>query len=227
MGLPRYVANIVNASLVAARKDPHYVAHVIAYRIRVEPEFLSKVRSSENNEGLGAWHLCECTHKNHHRKQYKPAVKIQDELEKVKAQLYDGINADGKPEFREVYLSRLSLPRLQRRNVERMAQDREEVALRNQILAVENKVYASRNFPPSVRAMIFARDGFCCQACGRSRDELIREGSHLQVDHKLAWGDGGKTCYSNGETLCRECNHAKHTTKKYWHAKEALWGQRE
>jgi 5-methylcytosine-specific restriction endonuclease McrA len=99
--------------------------------------------------------------------------------------------------------------------------------LRDQVLATENKVYKSRNFPPSVRAMIFARDGFCCQACGRSRDQLIREGSHLQVDHKVAWGDGGQTCYSNGETLCRECNHAKHTTKKFWHAKEALWGRRE
>jgi hypothetical protein len=148
-------------------------------------------------------------------------------MEKVSAQLYVGIDDKGQADFRPVTVSRFFLPKLQKRNAARIAEDKQQVLLRDAVMAAENKVYKSRSFPPSVRSMILARDGFCCQACGRSRDELIREGSHLQVDHKVAWEDGGKTCYSNGETLCRECNHAKHTTKKFWHAKEALWGRRE
>jgi hypothetical protein len=38
-------------------------------------------------------------------------------------------------------------------------------------------------------------------------------GLHLEVDHIQAFADGGLTTYSNGQTMCSECNKAKHHTK--------------
>lgn len=79
----------------------------------------------------------------------------------------------------------------------------------------EHKVYASRVFPCMLRQLIFERDKYICRLCGRSLSVLEKEGHHLEVDHILAYEDGGITVLSNGQTLCSECNKGKHHSKKY------------
>lgn len=237
MGMPRYVAQQFKERLATEiTSKPKEMARLVARHIANDKTILEKADLWGGKKAPSVWYWCLCSIKKHFGSQYLYPendesallpLRLPDQIERVPAQLYIGIDDRGQADFRSITVCRFFVPTLQKRNAERIAEDKKQLALRDNVLAVENKVYKSRTFPPSVRAMILARDGFCCQACGRSRDELMREGSHLQVDHKIAWEDGGETKYSNGETLCRECNHAKHTTKKFWHAKEALWGRRE
>ena len=58
---------------------------------------------------------------------------------------------------------------------------------------------------PSLRLQIIERDGRRCCICGRS----VRDGATLEVDHILPVSKGGKTEYSNLQTLCRDCNRGK------------------
>lgn len=76
-------------------------------------------------------------------------------------------------------------------------------------------IYSSRQYPPKLRHLIFYRDNYTCQICGRTKQQLIRENLHLEVDHIQEWEDGGETCYENGQTVCSECNKGKHFAKKY------------
>jgi len=91
-----------------------------------------------------------------------------------------------------------------------------------EILSVRRRVFQSRTFPATLKRIILERDSYCCRSCGKHRDQLIAEKSHLEVDHIKAWIDGGQTCYENGETLCRECNIAKHHSKDYLRKMKAL-----
>jgi 5-methylcytosine-specific restriction endonuclease McrA len=58
-----------------------------------------------------------------------------------------------------------------------------------------------RGVTPTVRAAVFARDGYRCRRCG--------SGDSLQIDHKkpVAWG--GTDDRRNLQTLCGPCNRAK------------------
>ena len=76
------------------------------------------------------------------------------------------------------------------------------------------KIYNQRLFPSSIKALIFNKDNFTCQVCKTHKDNLS-EKIHLEVDHIIAWKDGGKTTYSNGQTICSDCNKGKHHSKKY------------
>jgi len=80
---------------------------------------------------------------------------------------------------------------------------------------LKRTVYSQRRFPPALRHLVFCRDQFTCQICGRTKQQLIRENLHLEVDHIQEWEDGGETCYENGQTVCSECNKGKHFAKKY------------
>lgn len=55
------------------------------------------------------------------------------------------------------------------------------------------------------RFVIFQRDGFTCQLCGRS----AKDGARLEVDHKQAVAKGGGNDEDNLWTLCFECNRGK------------------
>ena len=68
-----------------------------------------------------------------------------------------------------------------------------------------------RTFERRLRYLIMQRDNFKCVYCGRS----AKEGVILEVDHILAWVDGGRTIYENGQTVCSDCNKSKHHIKKY------------
>ena len=55
-----------------------------------------------------------------------------------------------------------------------------------------------------LRFMIFQRDNFTCQYCGRKSPEVI-----LEVDHKYPKSKGGLNKMKNYITSCRECNIGK------------------
>jgi 5-methylcytosine-specific restriction endonuclease McrA len=139
-------------------------------------------------------------------------------LTREKARLYIGLlhDDDGdRPVFRPVDAPRYCLVRLERENAKKEAHDRQLVALRDRINEIRGRVYSSRSFPSTLKAIIYERDNYTCQVCLRDRAELARAGLHLECDHILAWEDGGLTTYDNGQTICSQCNKAKHHAKTY------------
>jgi hypothetical protein len=58
-----------------------------------------------------------------------------------------------------------------------------------------------------LRFLVLSRDGFRCCACGAS--PALTPGVKLEVDHKLAWANGGQTTMDNLVTLCQQCNGGK------------------
>lgn len=76
------------------------------------------------------------------------------------------------------------------------------------------KIFNQRNFPASLKNYILHKDNFTCQVCNAHKGNLP-EKVHLEIDHIIAWQDGGKTTYSNGQTICSDCNKGKHHAKKY------------
>lgn len=141
-------------------------------------------------------------------------------FDKVLADKYVGLEERGEHEFKASFvpfrISRGFISRLKTWNEIRENEDRRELEWRDRKLAYESRIYKQRTFPATLRQIIFQRDNFTCQNCGKPRSELIADGSRLEVDHKLAWEDGGETCYGNGLTLCRSCNVAKHYAKKHF-----------
>jgi len=91
---------------------------------------------------------------------------------------------------------------------------KKEKELHERIREFSSRVYASRNFPSSLRVLIFERDNYTCKICGRHKDSLIEDGLHLEVDHIIEYEDGGETTYNNGQTVCSCCNKGKHHAKK-------------
>lgn len=57
------------------------------------------------------------------------------------------------------------------------------------------------------RITVFMRDGFRCQACGRS--PITHPGTILHADHVEPWIRGGMTSVENLRTLCDRCNLGK------------------
>lgn len=55
-----------------------------------------------------------------------------------------------------------------------------------------------------MRFSIYKRDGYRCKICGRS--EMF---DYLEIDHIKPIAKGGKTVYSNLQTLCQRCNREK------------------
>ena len=55
-----------------------------------------------------------------------------------------------------------------------------------------------------IRFMVYKRDGYRCQMCGRHSNS-----SRLEIDHIYPISKGGKTTIKNLQTLCHECNQAK------------------
>lgn len=55
-----------------------------------------------------------------------------------------------------------------------------------------------------MRFSIYARDGYRCRMCGRSG-----RNNDLEIDHIYPIAKGGKTEYSNLQTLCHKCNQKK------------------
>jgi 5-methylcytosine-specific restriction endonuclease McrA len=58
-----------------------------------------------------------------------------------------------------------------------------------------------------LRYRVLERDGFRCQACGRS--SANDPGVRLHIDHITPWRRGGETTAANLQTLCQMCNGGK------------------
>lgn len=59
----------------------------------------------------------------------------------------------------------------------------------------------------SLRFFVLKRDNFRCVGCGRSPATVA--GLVLEVDHILAWSNGGETVEANLQSLCFDCNRGK------------------
>jgi hypothetical protein len=64
-----------------------------------------------------------------------------------------------------------------------------------------------------LRFRVLRRDRFCCRLCGRS--PAATPGLELQVDHVVAWAEGGETVLDNLQTLCGDCNLGKSNLTPY------------
>jgi len=62
----------------------------------------------------------------------------------------------------------------------------------------------------ALRFFVLQRDRFCCVACGRSPATV--SGLVLEIDHVIAWVNGGETIEENLQTLCFDCNRGKGAT---------------
>lgn len=65
-----------------------------------------------------------------------------------------------------------------------------------------------RPITPMVRKLVFIRDGYACQGCGRTpwgNDERFRSGP-LHIDHIVPWSADGSDTTDNLRTLCQDCN---------------------
>jgi HNH endonuclease len=61
---------------------------------------------------------------------------------------------------------------------------------------------------PKLRYRIFSRDKFKCQICGLS----AKDGTTIEVDHKISIFNGGDNKEENLWTLCFDCNRGKGTS---------------
>ena len=59
----------------------------------------------------------------------------------------------------------------------------------------------------ALRFFVLKRDRFCCVSCGRSPANIA--GLVLEIDHRVAWANGGETIEENLQTLCFDCNRGK------------------
>jgi hypothetical protein len=59
---------------------------------------------------------------------------------------------------------------------------------------------------PRLRFLIFKRDNYRCQLCGRN----AQQGITLEIDHKIPRSKGGKSTKENLWVLCFTCNRGKH-----------------
>ncbi len=64
-----------------------------------------------------------------------------------------------------------------------------------------------KHVTPKIRFLVFRRDGYRCQICGRNASDGVK----LEVDHREPRAHGGVNTMSNLWTLCRECNIGKRT----------------
>lgn len=148
-----------------------------------------------------------------------------DPMAKVRAKRYVGLRDNGRggeAEYLSFVIPYYFKNSLDEYNKARLENDLGEIEKREEIMKIKKRVYQSRTFPAALRQIIFAEDCYCCRSCGRHRDVLVELGLHLEVDHILPWVDGGETSYENAQTLCSECNKAKHHTKKYMSNMQAL-----
>jgi len=86
--------------------------------------------------------------------------------------------------------------------------EREEVPF-PLVIRLVRYVHVPRRFRRQVtNTFLFARDGYCCQYCGRHRSEL-RGRQFLTREHILPLSRGGGNTWDNVVTSCSTCNNRK------------------
>lgn len=230
MGLPRFLADAFDKE----HADHPWLLLVHAFLAAAHngKDFTAILRRQSLADGrIPNWHILHVARCGYQWRfasfnRLRPYPSPPDGLERVASRLYIGLLQQPSggfiPEYRDVTVARFFLDKLTELNARRQAADEARIRLVQKIAAYRSKVYASRTFPPTLRALIFERDEYRCQNCIKDRSTLAGLGLHLTVDHKVADIDGGKTTYDNGETLCSECNIAKHHSKHYFQALASL-----
>ena len=148
-----------------------------------------------------------------------------DRLKKVNIKWYVGLEKERGQWIAKKINAKVSafmIQKLEAISSDREKKDRAEITLRDKIVSFQHKVYASRNFPEKLKQVIFQRDNYKCQICGKNRELVIADGLHLEVDHITEWEDGGETTYKNGQTLCSACNKGKYHAKHHIYNKQNL-----
>jgi len=129
----------------------------------------------------------------------------EDQLTKVEVKYFDNFTKDGPsyyPEYKIIKVSNFFADNVKEKSELKEKLELERIKELDDFLIMRNKVYASRTFPQKLKIMIFERDDYTCQMCGKHKDLLIKEGAHLEADHIVEVVDGGLTTYDNGQTLC-------------------------
>lgn len=112
--------------------------------------------------------------------------------------------------YKRLTVNRYFIVKARELSNQRMALEKELIDKKEEIDSMRN-VEQGRLFKGRLRHMVLERDNFKCVLCGRG----VPNGVSLEVDHIIAWVDGGKTVYDNGQTICSECNKGKHHAKKF------------
>ncbi|WP_413673286.1 HNH endonuclease [Massilia cellulosiltytica] len=221
MALPRFVEEKLKAYSYRARDiliiDALSTGAVYGPRVF---EIFNKGKNATASDGV-LLHVTRCFIRSRWAywafKQFRQ--NCPDNMDRQPAELYVGLTQTPSGslvcERRSVTIPIYFSERLEKLNMERETRDRADAKLVAKIVLMRNKIYVSRCFPSQLRLIIFERDKYCCQVCLRNKETLLKLGRHLEVDHILPVIDGGKTTYSNGMTICNECNIAKHHTKGY------------
>jgi 5-methylcytosine-specific restriction endonuclease McrA len=77
------------------------------------------------------------------------------------------------------------------------------------VIRLVRYVQVPRKFRRQVtNTFLFARDRYCCQYCGRHRQEL-RGREFLTRDHVIPLSRGGANSWTNVVTACSQCNNRK------------------
>lgn len=77
-----------------------------------------------------------------------------------------------------------------------------------QSIPVDSHIGSSAAVSLRLRFLLFKRDGYRCQMCGRSPG---KDNVKLEAGHKLARARGGSDSLDNLLTLCFECNRGQRT----------------
>lgn len=217
MGLPRYLADKYTVSRSSSEIWEIFARCFSAGANAGERAFDISQKFDKNKRILNQAHVISCFLKWHWKslefRKYKSYS--QDGLTRCTAKLYVGLLASGGPDLRQVSVPKYFLGALERLNERRQNFDELQIQKLAEIRSLQKKVYSSRIFPARLRAIIFERDNHTCQNCLRDRETLAKAGRHLEVDHIVPWIDGGLTTYSNGRTLCSECNIGRHHAKEF------------
>jgi 5-methylcytosine-specific restriction endonuclease McrA len=220
MGLPRYLATEFSRDWATNSIDDTLL---FMFAATIENPFLAeKILTQTGFDAKIQPSIAHSLYKYRWRKMTlaKHKSHATDALDRVDADLYVGLversPTSTVPEYRKIKIPRYFEVSLKARNEKRLEDDRRMIRMVDEIAILRSKVYRSRTFPPALRSLIIERDGHRCMNCGKHREELVPLGLRLEVDHIVAVVDGGKTTYGNGETLCNECNIAKHHNKTYY-----------
>lgn len=180
---------------------------------------LYQSKSTYQEIGKLSHHLAKCIYKKQfyllivNPELQKSAPIKSKSLEKVEIQIYSHHEKRHDchvAKYKTVRVSQCFADKIVALYEERKDIASREIENKKEILKYLDKVFESRTFPPKLRKLIFERDNYTCQGCGITKNEAIREGKRLEVDHIESWYEGGLTTYRNGEILCSVCNTGKY-----------------
>ena len=231
MGMPRYLKNLTKKAFEEIAEYPYllFAAGVMyGHDLGIRNRGLIDGKSIFWNSSMDMEYLAKCMLKYVVKRSYgkwgnyRLLMPWESWFHKIRIEVYGGYYLKDDSWVRSTKDFRLSQGFLATNKSKidalfesRAKEDYRLLLLRERINVIRDRVYGTRTFPDPLKLIIFERDQYTCRACTRHRDVLRDVGHHLEVDHIVAWEDGGETTYKNGQTLCSACNKAKHHAKTY------------